>query len=563
MFRHPHLFFTCLLSLAIEPTLLASPKNVSFSQSAGTVDAYDYVQITAEIAEPDAHNPFTDASLSGTFRKASESARKEVGGFCDSPNGSVFRVRFMPSAPGEYFYSITYHQGEFTRTHSGRFNAVQSSRRGIVRVDAQYPWHFLWEGTGEHFFWNGTTTYWLMGWRDEEVIRAVIDRLHRLKVNRMRVLLAGRSDHTWSEPIVTGRAFTFSLNPWLAERPEDVSNPGFDFSRFNLEVWERFEHMLTHARQKDMIISVVFDIGDSPVHPAEGSDDELRYFRYAVDRFAAFSNVNWDLGNGSDWYRKWPTWAEQMGTLIKRQDPYGHLTSVHTEEVIHQPRVSAWFDMTLFQWWARPLHDWMVAQREEQVRLGRIIPQVNEEYGYEEHYPHWSPNFPDGQSAEANRRAAWEIAMAGCYQTTGETAKRGTGAWPDTGGGWVNGRGDESMTMLNGYAHMVDFFTSFEWWKTNPNDELVRAPTLVPGAAGQSDVRNRAFCLAETGRLYAVYLPMGGMVTIELTSGTYEASWYNPRTGEWKAISHANGPRWTAPPAPGDGDWALLLKLLN
>jgi hypothetical protein len=31
------------------------------------------------------------------------------------------------------------------------------------------------------------------------------------------------------------------------------------------------------------------------------------------------------------------------------------------------------------------------------------------------------------------RRAAWEIYMAGCYQTTGETAKRGTGYWPDTG----------------------------------------------------------------------------------------------------------------------------------
>jgi hypothetical protein len=36
----------------------------------------------------------------------------------------------------------------------------------------------------------------------------------------------------------------------------------------------------------------------------------------------------------------------------------------------------------------------------------------------------------------------WEIAMAGCYQTTGETANRGTGVPPDTGGGWVSGRGD-------------------------------------------------------------------------------------------------------------------------
>ena len=90
MLRHSHLFFTCLLSLALEPSLLAFPKNVSFVQSAGTVEAYDYIQITAAIAEPDAHNPFTDVSLSGTFGKTGESTRKEVGGFCDAPDGSVF-----------------------------------------------------------------------------------------------------------------------------------------------------------------------------------------------------------------------------------------------------------------------------------------------------------------------------------------------------------------------------------------------------------------------------------------------------------------------------------------
>ena len=44
---------------------------------------------------------------------------------------------------------------------------------------------------------------------------------------------------------------------------------------------------------------------------------------------------------------------------------------------------------------------------------------------------------------------------------------------PDSGGGWRNGRGDDTMTMLRGYAHMVDFFTMFEWWKTEPHDELV------------------------------------------------------------------------------------------
>ena len=60
--------------------------------------------------------------------------------------------------------------------------------------------------------------------------------------------------------------------------------------------------------------------------------------------------------------------------------------------------------------------------------------------------------------ADALRRAAWDIVMAGGDQTTGESARRGTNIWPGTGGGWMNGRGDDTTTMLEGYAHMVDFY---------------------------------------------------------------------------------------------------------
>src|SRR5690348_8042403 len=137
------------------------------------------------------------------------------------------------------------------------------------------------------------------------------------------------------------------------------------------------------------------------------------------------------------------------------------------------------------------------------------------------------------------------MAMAGTYQTTGETAKRGTGVWPDTGGGWVNGRGDKTMTMLNGYAHMVEFFTSFEWWKTEPHDELVS---------------NGAYCLADSGKTYAVYLPHGGRVTVRLAPGRYQGTWFDAATGATTALPPVFGATWTSPPAPGDGDWALVLR---
>jgi hypothetical protein len=135
--------------------------------------------------------------------------------------------------------------------------------------------------------------------------------------------------------------------------------------------------------------------------------------------------------------------------------------------------------------------------------------------------------------------------MAGAYGTTGESTRQGTNIWPDTGGGWINGRGDDAMVMLKGYEHMVDFFTSFDWWQTEPHDELVN---------------NGAYCLAKTGEVYAVYLPKGGSVAIKLEPGSYEAKWFDPFTGDTAPLPPVAGPEWTSPSAPGWLDGALLLK---
>ena len=109
----------------------------------------------------------------------------------------------------------------------------------------------------------------------------------------------------------------------------------------------------------------------------------------------------------------------------------------------------------------------------------------------------------------------------------------------------MNGRGDDTMTMLVGYAHLVDFFTSFEWWKTEPHDELVNAG---------------AYCVAEPGRTYAAYLPNGGTVAIKLEQGRYRAEWFNPSTGAILPIGQiAATASWTSPKAPDGSDWALLL----
>lgn len=108
----------------------------------------------------------------------------------------------------------------------------------------------------------------------------------------------------------------------------------------------------------------------------------------------------------------------------------------------------------------------------------------------------------------------------------------------------MNGRGDDTMTMFTGYAHMLDFFTGFEWWKTEPHDELVDRPN---------------YCLAKPGEIYAIYLPNAGRVTVQLAPGNYHATWFDALSGEKIDLPPVRGPSWTSPEAPGHHDWALLL----
>jgi hypothetical protein len=532
-----------LMSLALSTTLLAAPKDVSFSPAAESVEAYDFLEVTVNVAGPDARNPFTDVTLRGWFAKAGAVERRNVEGFCDSPDGSVFRIRFMPPSPGDYTYSVAYQQGDFQKNFTGTFRASDGHRRGPIRVDAEYPWHFIWEGSREHYFFNGTTAYWLPGWSEERIINNSIERLHRLKVNRMRVLLSGAANISWGESVMTGENFTVFLRPWIAQAPQSYDHPGFDFTRFNVPYWQKWERMLRFARDRDVIISVVLDISTHQAQAPAGSEDERRYIRYAVARLSAFSNITYDLGDDLDSFRD-EKWARETGTLIESWDPYKHLATSHPVHREHQDRASGWFGFTSIQDWSRRQHALMLEERQIQMKTGRIIPQTNEEYGYEDHYPHWAPA-PPGDSAETLRQTAWDIAMAGAYGTTGESARRGTNIWPDTGGGWINGRGDDTMVMLKGYEHMVDFFTSFEWWKTEPHDELVN---------------NGAYCLAKPGELYAVYLPKGGDVSIKLEPGSYEAKWFNAFTGETVPLPPVEGPAWTSPQAPGWLDWAMLLQ---
>ena len=522
---------------------------VRFTPSARSVNTYDYFEVRVDVSSPSSANCFTEATLKGEFR-VEGAAPVTVEGFCDALDGTVYRIRYLPAKPGMYSYSVHLTAPSAEGTASGKFKVKDSGSPGIVRVDKDYSFHFIYEGTGGHFFWNSTTAYALVGW-DDGTMRKSIDRLARLKINRIRAAFYPprvEDGKAWFEDVVPTDQFKFIVNPWVAARPDSLKDPGFDVKRFNVEQWRKYERLLDYARGKGIQVSVIFYVdgrrpGADPFGKEKmGNEDEQRYYRYAVARFAAFSNVMWDVTNEWHLFRD-EAWVEKMGSLIKAADPYQHVVSCHGRGEFPWSR-STWPDFAMYQLWDdHGGYGAMLERHRVQESTGRPMPQVNEEYGYEDHYPQgWGDNLkPPARSAETRRALAWQISMAGAYQTTGERA--------GSTGGWINGYGDGSMTMLKGYAHLREFFEKFEYWKYAPHPEFV--------AAGP------AYCLAAPGREYAVYLPGGAPVRLKIAGGTYRARWYNPRTGEWPLDWSATilfDQSWEIPEPPGRGDWALLLQ---
>jgi hypothetical protein len=512
------------------------------------VETNAMVEATLRVEHSAAQNPFTDVSVTGSIQLG-DGTSLPVTGFCDSADGTTHRVRFLPQQPGNYDYSIIYHEAGHTETFRGRFIAKPSQRRGPLRVDPAHPYHFIYANSNDHFFWNGTTAYWMLGLENDAEMYASLDRLAALKVNRIRVALCGRtkSGERWFEPqVVSDAGFHMRLNPWEAARPESIEDPGFDVTKFHLPHWQKCERLLAHAQKRDIIVSLIFyldgaDAGAEPFGRAHaGSEDEKRYYSYAASRFSAYANVVWDLTNEYHLMRD-VAWANTMGEHLSKADPYAHLTSVHGDNQCPF-RDATWADYCLYQAWDQKNggYHFMLGNRNQQDTTGHPKPQINEEYGYEDHYPQgWGDNLKAPErSAENRRRLAWSISMAGGYQTTGERATKS--------GGWINGRGDDEMTMLHGYRHMVNFFTSFDWWTCKPSPDVI--------------ITGNAWCLADAGKLYVIYQPAGGQVKMALPDGKFAAELFDCGNGNRNPQEDLPGGEWTSPDQPADKDWAWVIR---
>lgn len=546
-----------LISLVFYSFTLFSAPATKFLVTGATkqVDNYGISEYEITVTNPPATNPFIAAHLKGSFGLAGATP-VIVQGFCDHPEGRVFKIRYMPSQPGRYDVNLLLSWGKHTYTFKTSLDVTTSDAAGLLQVDLQYPYHFVWSGTGEHYFWNGTTAYLLFGFQDIDIAFAAIDRLHSLGVNHVRSALCARlkDGSVWGEHnIHNSDKFKMQLSPWVTQNPDSIEGANYDTSRFDIVYWQRVEKIIEYARQKGMVMSVIFYLDGArpnaqPFGMGEGGGEaEKNYYHYAINRLAAYSNVIWDISNE---YRLLRTdaWAERMGTFVHNNDPYKHLTSIHGFPYFNF-RTSPWADFAYYQEWDNAGgYNFMLANRFEQETTKRPIPQVNEEYGYEDHYPAFAFDkiCPPGRDGNDRRKLAWRICMAGGYQTTGESAKKGLGAEMSYTGGWINGLGTGESVMLKGNQAMRTIFETTQWWKMLPENDIIN---------------HGGYCLANAGEEYLLYV-VWGYIKITLVPGKYSVTVYNASDAMVLEKSTFEGGSWEKRFVDWQTDYAIVLKKL-
>jgi len=182
----------------------------------------------------------------------------------------------------------------------------------------------------------------------------------------------------------------------------------------------------------------------------------------------------------------WARWLER-GTPIR------HLATSHPVHPEHQDRAAEWFGFTSIQDWSRTQHALMLKQVASRSRPDASFRKPTKSMGTK-------TTIRDGRRRRQEippktlRRTAWEIAMAGAYGTTGESARRGTasGRIPRGWMKWPRRRNYDHAGRVRPHGSISS--PASNGGKPSPHDELVNTG---------------AYCVAEPGKNLAAYLPNG------------------------------------------------------
>ena len=503
-----------------------------FCALAGAVDVPKYGVFETSFTHTGSYgNPYTGTSMTVTFTHSSGSPVMTVNGFWNG--GTQWLVRFAPSATGTWNYTTSSADGGLN-AKSGSFNCVTSSNKGFIKVNPSFTHSFMY-ADGTPFLWIGDTN-----WDFSQKSTSFNGTTGNFK--------------TWVDTRATQK-FTVlqgTLAPSSASgapRYGSENEGGLMYASFSAETlnpayFQNMDSRVQYIMGKNLILAFWLGWSDDYNNGLSGTRFE-HFARYITARYGAY-NVIWGVSGEYEEATTGASGIRTNGNFIKSVDPYKHLLTTHTTNTTtddfgaNPTTTNAWIDFHGQQYWESNLATVNSRIISDRSATFGSKPVVDLEFGYES-----EPTTGWSGSSDLVRNVMWSIMIGGGFGTYGEHQ---IGWDKDPSMNWTT---DLTRPAAEDVQHLHNFFDAIPWWDMSPQN------SLLSGGTG--------FLLQKSGQEYAVYLPSGGTITVNLSgvSGTFNVSWFDPRNGGFTAGSPATvvggaSRSFTAP--AGSNDWVLRLS---
>lgn len=321
--------------------------------------------------------------------------------------------------------------------------------------------------------------------------------------------------------------------------------------RYDCSKLEQWEIVSSHMDRLGLMLHVITQEteNDSKLGGSAGLNPErMLYYRELVARFSHHPALTWNQGeenNSSDADRK------EIARYIRQLDAYDHPITVHT----HNNKTPESYDGLLgdpnFE--ASSIQGNMENYNTDAIVMRRRTADAGRKWAI----------FGDEQSSA-------DVGVMPDSDDPDHDIPRIQALWGNLIGGgsgveWYFGYKHAHMDlncedwrsrdrMWDQTRYALEFFRAhLPFWEMAPDNSL---------ASGVKDAR----VLAKPGEVYAVQLPSGGGVRLNLAEGEYSVRWYNPRAGgelQKGSVTSVQGPGVKPlgnPPAEPRKDWVVWVK---
>jgi hypothetical protein len=226
---------------------------------------------------------------------------------------------------------------------------------------------------------------------------------------------------------------------------------------------------------------------------------------------------------------------KELGSVIKKFDPYNHPRSTHTVATSSPLLADGWMDHVLYQSSSNDL-----GSIEHQLYP---VPFVNTEFAYEDSGA--GRTHPHHVDTNEFRHRLWNATMNGQYPTYGNTGTYGGGPTPQDPK-YLAAPGAKQMTIW------YEFFASTRHWELEPYFDLdggraLALPDSGPEGAGAVE--------------YIVYIEKpSGPVEVRVEKHGYDVRWIDPATGEATKSAEMKSDKIVVEPPSREHDWVLHIS---